>query len=329
MNDPNYEARIKAQIEQYRQVENMHNLPDIFHYWSNKYLRPKISAVLEVDSINDFYAEHLFRAAKKNAGPYRFASLGAGDCSLEIEIARLLRDKGLTDFVIECLELSPVLLARAETAARASGLADYLQLAKIDLNAWTPESALYSGVIANHSLHHMVELETIFDRSKMALRTDGVFVTNDMIGRNGHMRWPEASKWIEQIWDFLPDRLKLNRQLNTFDERFVNRDCSTDGFEGIRAQDILPLLLPRFHFTHFLGHGGLIDLFIDRGYGHNFDPTDDKDRALIDFIHHLNELLLEHGAIKPTIMFAVMSPFGSEATKCAGNLTPQFAVRKL
>jgi hypothetical protein len=54
MNNTAYEARVRQQIEQYRHVENMHALPDIFHYWSNKYLRPKINAVLEVDSINDF-----------------------------------------------------------------------------------------------------------------------------------------------------------------------------------------------------------------------------------------------------------------------------------
>jgi hypothetical protein len=131
MNNTAYEARVRQQIEQYRHVENMHALPDIFHYWSNKYLRPKINAVLEVDSINDFYAEHLFRVARRQEGPCRFASLGAGDCWLEIEIARLLKAKGLANFRIDCLELSPVLLERAETAARAAGVSDFLHLARI------------------------------------------------------------------------------------------------------------------------------------------------------------------------------------------------------
>jgi len=183
-------------------------------------------------------------------------------------------------------------------------------------------------MIANHSLHHMVELEQIFARTKAALRPDGIFVTNDMIGRNGHMRWPETLSWVEQIWSFLPNRLKYNRQFDLLDEKVVNRDCSTDGFEGVRAQDILSLLTADFHFTHFLGEGGLTDLFVDRGYGHNFNPSDPKDVGLIDFIHALNSLLLERGVIKPTIMFAVMTPSGSAPPpKCHGMLTPQFAVR--
>lgn len=220
MHNPSYEERLQQQIEQYRHVENMHDLPAIFHYWSNKYLRPKINAVLEVDSITDFYAEHLFRAAQKHAGPYHIASLGAGDCAVEIDIARALRARGLSQFVIECLELSPVLLARAEQAANAAGMQEYIRLVPTDLNLWSPQNQSYTGIIANHSLHHLVELEKIFDQAQAALRPDGTFVTNDMIGRNGHMRWPEAEKIVQQIWAFLPDRLKFNRQINVLDEVF-------------------------------------------------------------------------------------------------------------
>jgi len=32
-------------------------------------------------------------------------------------------------------------------------------------------------------------------------------------------------------------------------------DCSKQGFEGIRAQDILPLLVKKFSFRSFLGFG--------------------------------------------------------------------------
>ena len=327
MEGPDYEARIQQQIEQYRHVENMHDLPAIFHYWSNKHLRPKINAVLDADSMTEFYALHLFRAAKRHPPPICFASLGAGDCSMEIEVARSLKAKGLDNFTIECLELSPVLLARAETAARSAGVADRLRLAPIDLNRWAPQAGAYSGVMANHSLHHMVELEYIFDHTRTALRPDGAFVTSDMIGRNGHMRWAESQKMVESIWRFLPDRLKFNRQLQTFDEAFVNRDCSVGGFEGIRAQDILSLLVTRFEFTHFLGYGGLIDLFVDRGYGGNFDPEDEKDLALIDFIEELNSLMLQFGIIKPTVMFAVMTPARIGECRYFGNLSPTFSVR--
>lgn len=327
MDSTTYETKVQQQIDQYRHVENMHDLPDVFHYWSNKYLRPKLNAILGIDTIPGFYAEYFRRATLGHAGPYRFASLGAGDCSLEIEVAKALVAGGLRDFTLDCLELSPVLLERAQTAAQAQGVAQHLEFKPTDLNQWAPEAKSYTGVMASHSLHHMVELERIFSATHSALRPTGVFVTSDMIGRNGHMRWPEALKWVEQIWNFLPDRLKLNRQLNTFDARFVNRDCSTESFEGVRAQDILPLLVEKFGFTHFVAYGGLIDVFVDRGYGHNFDPASEKDKALIDFIESLNATLLAQGLIKPTMMFAVMTPQPSAQCRQDGVLGPQFCVR--
>ena len=327
MDATNYEVRLLQQIDQYRSVENMHDLPSIFHYWSNKHLRPKINSVLEADSIVEFYSTHFLRAAAKHQGPYSFASLGAGDCSVEIKVAKHLRAKGLNDFTLECFELSPVLLTRAAEAAETAQVSHCIRLVPMDLNQWVPKEKTYTGVMANHSLHHMVELEAIFANTHSALRLDGVFVSNDMIGRNGHMRWPEAQRIVEQIWGFLPDRLKYNHQLNVLDETFVNRDCSKVSFEGIRAQDILPLLVTRFQFSHFLGYGGLIDLFVDRGYGHNFDPNDAKDRALIDFIHELNELTLEHGIIKPTIMFAVMTPGAVSQPRFHQNHSPDTLVR--
>lgn len=307
----------------------MHELPDIFHYWSNKYLRPKLNALFGVDTIVDFYAEYFRRATVGQPGPYRFASLGAGECSLEIQIAVRLKAQGLSGFTIECFELSPVLIERAMVAARQAGVTDQVQIAAVDLNQWTPTGGYYTGIMASHSLHHFVELEQIFSSCHQSLKPTGVFVTNDMIGRNGHMRWPEVLKWVDGIWRFLPDRLKFNQQLNCFDAEFVNRDCSKESFEGVRAQDILPLLIHRFGFTHFLACGGLVDVFIDRGYGHNFATTNEKDTALIDFIETLNSSLLAQGCIKPTMMFAVMSPDLAASCRCADGLSPGLAVRKL
>ncbi len=67
-------------------------------------------------------------------------------------------------------------------------------LADVDLNRIdTGISGQFDGVMASHSLHHLVELEHIFDWVKEVLRPGCVFAINDMIGRNGHMRWPETA----------------------------------------------------------------------------------------------------------------------------------------
>ena len=61
------------------------------------------------------------------------------------------------------------------------------------------------------------------------------------------MRWPEAYGVLSELWKELPETYKYNHQLKRLEIEYENWDCSTEGFEGIRSQDILPLLIETFH----------------------------------------------------------------------------------
>ncbi len=207
---------------------------------------------------------------------------------------------------------------------------DFIEL---DLNAWDIEVGSYDVVMVNQSLHHFVELELLFQKIERAIGYTGVFITSDMIGRNGHMRWPEALEIINKLWGELPDRCKFNHLLKRFEERYENWDCSVSSFEGIRSQDILPLLIKNFHFDLFLGFGNLIDIFVDRAFGHNFDPQNAQDTAFIDRVAKLDQKLIEAGELTPTHLFAVMrskknDPEKLQRTKTYMNLSPAFCLRK-
>ena len=324
-----YSERLKSQIDQYRKVENIHELPDIFHYWSNRHLRPRLNGICHADSIAEFYAKPLIRCTSgaTRSDRAQLVSIGSGDCGVEIGVAQKMREMGAENFVFHCLELSPVMLERAGSAIEREGLADYFQLQSTDLDKWTPERR-NAGAMANHSLHHLVELERIFDGLARSLLPGALFASNDMIGRNGHMRWPETLEFIDHIWRFIDSRYKQNRQLGRFEETFENWDCSTEGFVGIRAQDILPLLVSRFNFESLLAYGGIIDVFVDRAFGHNYDPESESDRAFIDFLQLLNDRLIDGGSIKPTMMFAVMSLEALSPPRCWRHWDPQFSVRQ-
>ena len=125
----------------------------------------------------------------------------------------------------------------------------------------------------------------------------------------------------------LPPEKRKHQILDRIDEDFYNHDCSTEGFEGIRAQDILPNLVPRFHFETFYAFGNLIDVFTSRGYGPNFDSRDPQDAALIDFVEYLNELLIEVGYLKPTRMCAIMSKNPVDNPRLYNGRTPEMMVR--
>jgi len=176
-------------------------------------------------------------------------------------------------------------------------------------------------------LHHLVALEHLFDGVAKCLAPHGRFIVSDMIGRNGHMRWPEALVIVNEYWEELPASYRYDRQRFCQLDAFVNWDCAKDGFEGIRAQDILPLLVQRFSFEVFLAFANVIDPFIERSFGPNFSVERNWDRDFVDRVHARDEAELAAGRIKPTHMFAVMRNGSSGAVPFVGNVSPAQAIR--
>src|SRR3974390_884201 len=83
----NYHLKLEEEIEYYRSVVDVHDLPDIFHYWSNKYLVPKFRQ-FGFGNPKEFFASYMIKVlADKMAGPSHFISVGSGNCEFEIEIA--------------------------------------------------------------------------------------------------------------------------------------------------------------------------------------------------------------------------------------------------
>ena len=132
---------------------------------------------------------------------------------------------------------------------------------------------------------------------------------------------------VERFWQELPDSHRYNHQLRRWEQTYINHDCSSEGFEGIRAQDILPLLTERFHFDTFIPYGNIIFVFIDRPFGHNFDVESEWDRNFIDRVHAADEKAMLAGEIKPTSMIAAMTLEQCNARLRDPLLTPRFCVR--
>lgn len=324
--DAEYARKIAEEQARYKNVDDINVLPGIFHYWSHTYLKPMVEE-FGVSHPDQWFASNLMDSALR-AGSDRpsFISIGAGNCDTEIRVAKLLKDSGLADFSIECLDLNQAMLARGMAMAANEGLADCLTFTAGDFNKWHA-SKQYAGVMANQSLHHVLNLESLFDEIKRALHPDAMFVISDIIGRNGHMRWPEALTQVHRFWREMPETYRYNQQLRRYEPLYENWDCSGEGFEGIRAQDILPLLLQRFEFYKFIGFGNVIDPFIDRAFGHNFDENAEWDKNFIDGIHAFDEASFADGTLKPAHMFAVLTLNEPPDRMYSRGLLPQNSVR--
>ncbi|HWD98697.1 MAG TPA: class I SAM-dependent methyltransferase [Bryobacteraceae bacterium] len=320
-----YSAALAAERRAYDDCANVHDLPPIFHYWSQTHLAP-LFETFGFTSMDDFFIQSLSNACLLSDRPC-FASIGAGNCDLEVRVASALLARGHDGFTIECVDLNPAMLERGRALASKTGVQERLLFTEADLNQWRPERR-YQAVMANQSLHHVVNLEQLFAGVRSSLAPGGVFIVSDMIGRNGHLRWPEALAIIHEFWRELPPSYRFNTSLARYEEVFLDWDCSGESFEGTRAQDILPLLCGAFHFQVFVPFGNIIDPFIDRAFGAHFDPEAAWDRAFIDRVHERDSMEISRGAISPTHMIAVMDTEGVQPTRYPENLSPDYCIRR-
>jgi ubiquinone/menaquinone biosynthesis C-methylase UbiE len=320
-----YSARMEAEKRLFGKCAAVHELPPIFHYWSNRHIRPELER-FGFSNPTECFA--LCLRAQLSINPMsHFVSLGAGNCDWEVALAQELVRENAGSFVLDCLDVNLEMLERGRKAAADAGIAECMKFSEVDLNQWTPARS-YDVVVANQTLHHVVELESLLSKIRQSIQPHGRFVVCDTIGRNGHQRWPEALEIVQRFWRKLPPSYRYNRLLDRYEERFEDWDCSQEGFEGIRAQDILPLLCSTFHFNLFVGYANAVLPFVDRGFGHNFDPSDAWDRQFIDCVHQADEAGFAEGWLKPTQMIGVLSAGVEGATRFRGRLKPEFCIRE-
>jgi methyltransferase family protein len=217
------------------------------------------------------------------------------------------------------------MLERGRASAAQHQVESSLTFIQADFNEWIPEHE-YDAVLANQALHHVLKLEDLFARIKSSLKPGGSLIVSDMIGRNGHQRWPEALDIVREFWRELPPSYRYNHSLERYEEMYQNYDCSGDGFEGIRSEDILPLLLQNFHFHLFVAFANVIEPFVDRAFGYNFDAQAAWDRSFVDAVHQRDEAEFAAGRLKPTHMLAVLGT-QPDSMLFHAPLTPQFSVR--
>lgn len=330
-----YADRLQAELNIYQQCQTVHELPEIFHYWSNRYLRPVLES-FGFSSPDDLFRTALLKICQQNptsSAPLQFLSVGSGNCDLEVSLAAHLQARGYSNFRIVCMDINPQMLARGQADATQQGLQNFLHFLEADFNSWSAIESntqqTYSAVIANQSLHHVVALEHLLDQIKLCLEPNGNLLISDMIGRNGHLRWPAALDMVQSFWRQLPPSYRYNPIALCYEELFIDRDHSTQSFEGIRAQDILRLLHERFHFHLFLPFANAVDIFLDRCFGPHFDATRAWDREFIDRLHQADTAAMQQGLFPPTHLVATLSPQPAADCMISGNLSPAFCLQAI
>lgn len=294
-------------------------LPPIFSYWAGRHVRPFAERLGMPSPDELYYAEA--RAIGLRKGQVSIASIGSGACSLELSLLERLRGEGI-DARMLCIDFNAALMDKALQSARARGLDEWLSVATLDCNR--PFSLERRDVIVvNQFFHHVEELEIFAASLRDSLEPDGVLLTSDVVGRNGHVLWPAVDAVVQEFWQRLPQAKRFDRYHSAHRERYVSVDHAAYSNEGVRAQDVVASLMAEFEFERFLTFGGAIMPFVERRIGFNFDPGEPADRAFVDELAELDLARLEAGDYPASNMIAVLRHKGQAGARSFVPVSPE------
>lgn len=117
-----YSEKLKQELANYQEVNAVHDLPKIYHYWSSSYLCPKLQS-LGFESLDDFFLSYISRRIMAvSLATCEIVSLGAGNCDFEINIATKLKKQGNLNFHFHCLEINDAMLQRGRSSQERKAL---------------------------------------------------------------------------------------------------------------------------------------------------------------------------------------------------------------
>jgi len=195
--------RLQQQEQFFSEATDIHgDLPAAYHHWSQHFVQPHLKELFKADDAIGFYASclkvHISRIKPK--GPLRIASIGCGEASAEIDLCKMLIGMGINDVTFIGVDIATGAIQRAQEAAQREGLDGHFSFSVMNFHDFFKANS-FDVVIAHQVLHHVVELEALFEDIRVSIGRSGIFMSVDMIGRNGHMLWPEALAIFDRFWE--------------------------------------------------------------------------------------------------------------------------------
>lgn len=279
-------------------------LPPIFHYWSGRHVAPRLARIGLRRPEKLYLVETEKQARQQSGRTVSVVSFGTGACALELWLATTLREKGISAR-IECVDFNSTLIRQATRKAHTLGLSDCMSFQVADCNHFVSQGRA-DVIVVNQFFHHVENLEGFCANLNRLLKSDGVLLTADMVGRNGHMPWPAVDVPVQAHWEQLDPVQKFDRYFRARRRRYTAVDHSTYSNEGVRAQDVVRCLANDFDFSTFLTFGGAIMPFVERRIGFNFDPDHAPDQAFINRVAKRDDEALSRGDYPASNMIAVL-----------------------
>jgi len=233
----------------------------------------------------------------------RWLSLGCGTAGPEINAA-----KAHLFSTLVALDGSPKSVEEGRRQAAAAGV-ENIEFGTANLERLNLPRSVFDVVLMNMSLHHVKRLGRVLSRVNRALRPAGLFLINEFIGPRQFQFTDLQLRLVREFLGDLPQSLRTQRggEVKTEYVRLPAEHWNrADPSEAIRSDRIVPEVSKRFRILERIDYGGTILNLLLENIVHNFDPSDEKDVAIVRLIARFEDVLMRAGIIPSdfTVMVA-------------------------
>jgi SAM-dependent methyltransferase len=199
----------------------------------------------------------------------------------------------------DAMDIAEGAIQQASEAATRDGL-DHVHYRVADLNGVDLPPNYYDVVFGISSVHHIAQLERLYQQVRRSLKPDGFFFLDEYIGPS-QFQWPDTQvNLVNESLQQIPERFRRSISRPGHVKTTVSRSTidsmnAVDPSEAIRSADIVPLLKEYFDVVEFKGYGGsLLHLALEDITG-NFDPADPVAMECLEQLFRTEDQLIANG----------------------------------
>ncbi len=270
---------------------------DQFHWTQHPKVQERLNTLIsgrpDVDRFQYFLQKYLHGRLPLA----RTLTLGCGHGELE---------RGLSKYnlarIHEGVDIATGAIDEARILAAEQGLT-HLHYLAADLNSIELPESHYDVVFSVMAMHHIANLEHLFQQVSAALKPDGYFYLDEFIGPT-QFQWSDSQlKAINDQLGALPDALKTCVDDASLIKGPVLRPTieemnHVDPSEAIRSSEIMPLVSRFFDVVEVKGCGGsLLQMLLDRIAG-NFREEDPRSLEYLLSLFNREDELIASGELQ-------------------------------
>ena len=208
---------------------------------------------------NLHYFSNAFNYVKENVGDRNLKGLFLGCMEGNPGPEMTLMETGCFS-KIEVMDIAEGLLKKQRILASERGVKG-IEYIKQNFNKFILEKKEYDVIWGIGTIHHIENLEHLFNQVQNALKDKGVFILREYIGPNRFQFSELQLSIINDILSILPDKYKI--QVDGKLKRIVERPnvielIKHDPTESVRSEDIIPLMKEKFEIIKLVYTGGTI-----------------------------------------------------------------------